>query len=89
VKPNKQNKAIRLCIIGDVDITHMGHLQYLCTGDAITQATTRREITMTDKVETQQKKVSASLARDTTEAPDIVNNQGYYQFPGTAGDENS
>jgi hypothetical protein len=84
VKPNKQNKAIRLCIIGDVDITHQGHFQYLCTGDVITEATTRREITKTDKVETQQKKISASLTRDTTEAPDIVNNQGLYQS-----DENS
>ena len=89
VKPNKQNKAIRLCIIGDVDITHQGHLQYLCTGDVISEATSRREITKTDKVETQQKKISSSLARDTTEAPDIVNNQGYYEFPGTAEDENS
>lgn len=84
VKPNKQNKAIRLCIIGDVDITHQGNLQYLCTGDVITEATTRREITKTDKIETQQKKISSSLVRDTTEAPDIVNNQGLYQS-----DENS
>jgi len=84
IKPNNQNKAIRLCIIGDIDITHQGHLQYLCTGDVISEATTRREITKTDKVETQQKKISSSLVRDTTEAPDIVNNQGLYES-----DENS
>lgn len=84
IKPNKQNKAIRLCIIGDIDITHMGHLQYLCTGDVVTEATTRRTITKTDNVETQQKRISSSLTRDTTEAPDIVNNQGLYES-----DENS
>jgi len=89
IKPNAQGKAIRLMINGDIDVTHMGNLQYYCSGDIITEATTRREITHTDVVQTQQKKISASLARDTTEAPDIVNNQGYYQFPETAGDENS
>jgi len=84
IKANKQGKAIRLQIDGDIDITHSGNLQYYCSGDVITEATARREITKTDKVETQQKKISASLVRDTTEAPDIVNNQGLY-----VSDENS
>src|SRR5271154_1077537 len=84
IKPNNQNKALRLCIIGDIDITHMGHLNYLCTGDMTVERTTARTITKTDDVSTQQKRISSSLARDTTEAPDIVNNQGLY-----TSDENS
>jgi hypothetical protein len=87
IKPNSQGRAIRLCIIGDIDITHMGHLQYLCTGDVISEATTRREITKTDKIETQQKKISSSTARDTRESyGDMVNSQpGAYS---TYSDEN-
>jgi hypothetical protein len=84
IKPNTGQKAIRLSIIGDVDVTHVGNLNYLCTGDMVVEATTRRLIVKTDNIETQQKKISASLARDTTEAPDIVNNQGLY-----TSDENS
>ena len=84
VKPNTGQRAIQLCIIGDVDVTHIGNLQYLCTGDMIIEATTRRMNVKTDNIETQQKKITASLARDTTEAPDIVNNQGLYES-----DENS
>jgi hypothetical protein len=84
ILPNAQGKAMRLNIIGDVDVTHQGNLQYHCTGDMVTEATTLRSIVKTDRIETQQKAISASLARDTTEAPDIVNSQGLYQS-----DENS
>jgi hypothetical protein len=84
IKPNNGQQAISLCIMGDVDVTHIGNLQYLCTGDMIIEATTRRINVKLDNIETQQKKISASLARDTTEAPDIVNNQGLY-----TSDENS
>ena len=84
IKPNKQGRALQLMIDGDIDITHRGNLHYYTGGDVNTEATTHRSIVKTDRVETQQKKVSASLTRDTTEAPDIVNNQGLYQS-----DENS
>jgi hypothetical protein len=84
ILPNAQGKAMRFNIIGDIDITHQGNLQYHCTGDMVTEATTSRSIVKTDRIETQQKAISSSLARDTTEAPDIVNNQGLYQS-----DENS
>jgi hypothetical protein len=87
IKPNKQGKALRLEIQGDIDITHMGHLQYHCTGDWITECATRLHVTKTDDISTQQKKVSMSLVRDTTEAPDIVNNQGG-QIP-APGEENA
>lgn len=84
IRPNTGQRAINLQIIGDVDITHQGNLHYLCTGDAILEYTTRRQIVKTDNVETQQKKISASLVRDTREAPEIINNQGGY-----TSDENS
>lgn len=84
IKANKQGKALRLMIQGDIDVTHQGNLNYYCSGDATLEMTSRRQIVKTDNVETQQKKISASLVRDTTEAPDIVNNQGLY-----SSDENS
>jgi hypothetical protein len=84
IKANKQGKALRLMIDGDIDITHRGNLNYYTGGDVIVESTTLRSIVKTDRVETQQKRISASLTRDTTEAPDIVNNQGLYQS-----DENS
>jgi hypothetical protein len=84
IKANKQGKALRLMIDGDIDISQRGNLNYYCSGDATLEYTTRRQIVKTDNVETQQKKISASLVRDTTEAPDIVHNQGLYQS-----DENS
>lgn len=84
IKPNTGQRAIQLSIVGDVDITHQGNVHYLCTGDGVFEFTAYRRIVKTDVVTTQQKRVSASLTRDTTEAPDIVHNQGLYQS-----DENS
>jgi hypothetical protein len=84
IRPNQQGKAIRLEIDGDIDITHKGNLHWHSTGDWVTEQTTWRNATKTDRVFTQQKSISASLTRDTTEAPDIVHNQGLYQS-----DENS
>ena len=90
VKPNKQGKAIRLMIMGDIDIIHAGNLNHLTTGDVISEATTRRTITKTDVVETQQKKVSSSLARDTRESyGDMVNSQpGAYEEYSDENDQN-
>jgi hypothetical protein len=84
ILPNAQGKAMRLNIIGDVDISHKGHLQYNCGGDIITECATARSIVKTDRIETQQKAISASLVRETREAPDFVNNNGLY-----VSDENS
>jgi hypothetical protein len=84
IKGNKQGKAIRLMIQGDIDVTHQGNLNWLSTGDWTTECTSWRHITKTDRVFTQQKAISSSLVRDTTEAPDIVHNQGLY-----LSDENS
>lgn len=84
IKANKQGKALRLMIDGDIDITQRGNLNYYCSGDATLEYTARRQIVKTDNVETQQKRITSSLVRDTTEAPDIVNNQGLY-----SSDENS
>jgi hypothetical protein len=79
IQPNKQGKALRLEINGDIDITHKGNLQYLCTGDFITECTTLRHITQTDEVRSAQKIIHSALTRCTIEAPDIVHNQGLYQ----------
>jgi len=79
IQPNKQGKALRLEINGDIDITHKGNLQYLCTGDFITECTTLRHITKTDEVRSAQKIIHSALTRCTIEAPDIVHNQGLYQ----------
>jgi hypothetical protein len=84
IKANKQGKALRLMIDGDIDISQRGNLNYYCSGDATLEYTSRRQIVKTDNVETQQKRITSSLVRDTTEAPDIVNNQGLY-----TSDENS
>jgi len=84
ILPNAQGKAMRLNIVGDIDVTHNGNVNWQSTGDLTTEFTTIRSIAKTDRIETQQKAISSSLARDTTEAPDIVNNQGLYES-----DENS
>lgn len=84
IKPNNGQRAIQLSIVGDIDVTHMGNIHWLTTGDGIFEYTAYRRIVKTDVVTTQQKRISASLVRDTTEAPDIVHNQGFY-----TSDENS
>jgi hypothetical protein len=77
IKANKQGKAMRLMIDGDIDISHRGNLNYYCGGDLVTEVTTHRSIVKTDRVETHQKKISSSLARDTRESSgDMINNQG-------------
>jgi len=84
LKPNTQGKALRLEIQGDIDITHQGNLHWHSTGDWITECTTWRHATKTDIIFTAQKIIEKGLTRHTTEAPDIVHNQGLY-----SSDENS
>ncbi len=80
----KGGKGLQLEIIGDIDITHIGNLHWQTTGDWVTECTAWRHVTKTDQVFTAQKIIEAALTRHTTEAPDIVHNQGLYQS-----DENS
>lgn len=87
IKPNQQGKALRLEIDGDIDITHKGNLHWHSTGDWITEQTTWRNITKTDRVFTQQKLIDSSLTRTSIEAPDIVHDQG--SQVAAPGDENS
>jgi hypothetical protein len=54
------------------------------TGDTIWESATHRAIAKTDYIVTAQKIIEAALTRHTTEAPDIVHNQGTYES-----DENS
>jgi hypothetical protein len=76
IAANNSGKALQIELLGDVDIVHEGNLQYLCTGDFVTECTTWNHVSKTDTVFTQQKMVQASNARHTIEAPDIVHNQG-------------
>jgi hypothetical protein len=78
IRPNKQGKAIRLNIIGDIDVTHQGNLHYHSTGDWITENTTWRHVTKTDRVFSSQKSVDSTLSQATHESPEIVHNQGGY-----------
>lgn len=73
---NKIGKGLQLEIIGDIDITHIGNLHWHSTGDWVTEQTSWRNVTKTDRIFTQQKAVDASLARYTVIAPDIVHDQG-------------
>jgi len=87
IAANNSGKALQIELLGDVDVVHKGNLQYLCTGDFVTECTTWNHISKTDTIFTQQKLVQASLTRHTIEAPDIVHNQGS-QVPSPNG-ENS
>jgi hypothetical protein len=87
IKANNQGKALRIELEGDIDISHKGNLHYNTTGDWITECTSWRHVSKTDRVFTQQKSIDASLTRHTVEAPDILNNQGTQNTAGT--DENS
>jgi hypothetical protein len=84
IQPNKIGKALQIELVGDIDVVHKGNLHWQTTGDWITECTTWRHVTKTDRIFTDQKSIEASLVRHTTEAPDIVHNQGLYQS-----DENS
>jgi hypothetical protein len=76
---NNEKKGIRLEVNGDVDLTVKGNMHQHITGDYVLEATTIRTIAKTDYVLTAQKVIEAALTRHTTEAPDIVNNQGLYE----------
>ena len=52
IRPNAQQKAIRLSILGDIDISHKGHLQYECSGDWVTTCNSHRHVTKTDDIKT-------------------------------------
>ena len=81
---NKQKKGLRLEINGDVDMLIKGNMHQHITGDYVVECATFRQITKTDHIVTAQKIIEAAMTRHTTEAPDIVHNQGLYQS-----DENS
>ncbi len=59
-------------------MTVKGNKHEHITGDYILECATYRQITKTDHVVTAQNIVEAALVRHTTEAPDIVHNQGLY-----------
>lgn len=77
-------KGIRLEVNGDVDMTVRGNKHEHITGDYILECTNFRQITKLDHIVTADKIIEAARTRHTTEAPDIVHNQGQY-----ISDENS
>ncbi|MGB7282011.1 MAG: hypothetical protein WBE13_07110, partial [Candidatus Acidiferrum sp.] len=72
------NKGLQLDIVGDLNVTVMGNYHLNVTGDIVQECNSFRNTVHTDAVQVAQKAISMALARDTTEAPDIVNNQGAY-----------
>jgi hypothetical protein len=84
IGPNIEGKGLRLEIRGDVDWTVKGNFHCHVTGDTIWESATERRIVKTDYILTAQKIIETALTRHTTEAPDIVHNQGSYES-----DENS
>ena len=76
INPNTQGRALRLEIDGDIDVAHHGNLNWVSTGDWTTEQTTWRNISMTDRIFTQQKTIEMSLARHTIETPDMIHNEG-------------
>lgn len=84
IGPNLQGKGLRMEIRGDVDWTIKGNFHCHVTGDTIWETATERRIVKTDYILTAQKIIQSALTRHTTEAPDIVHNQGSYES-----DENS
>jgi hypothetical protein len=81
---NAEGKGLRLEIRGDVDWTVKGNFHMHVTGDTIWESATHRAIAKTDYIVSAQKVLEVALTRHTTEAPDIVHNQGFYES-----DENS
>lgn len=79
VGPNKQGKALRLELNGDVDLTINGNLHLNVTGDMVGEYA--RRLSMPKFLNVERTLVSQVFAgvMATTEAPEIVHNQGLYQ----------
>jgi len=77
ILPNAAGKAMRLNIIGDVDISHQGHLQYNCTGDIITHCDTYCSIAKTDRFLKQTNLFSKTNAQVVNESPTTGNQEGF------------
>jgi hypothetical protein len=71
-------KGLRLEINGDVDMMVYGNMHQHVTGTYTLECAQFRGVTMTEHVQTAQRIIEAALARHTTEAPNIVHNQGSY-----------
>src|SRR5271157_5260326 len=74
----KSNKGLQLDIVGDLNVTVKGNYHLNVTGDIVQECSSFKNTAHTDVVQVAQKVISMALARYTTEAPDIVNNQGAY-----------
>ena len=76
IRPNKNQRAVRLSILGDIDVTHVGNLQFQTTGDWTTECTKWRHVTKTDRIFTQQMSWEVALGYTTVEALDQRYQQG-------------
>jgi hypothetical protein len=77
ILPNAQNKAIRLNIIGDVDISHQGHLQYNCSGDIITDCGTYCSTVKLDRFLKQTNSFTKTNGVVRNESTELGNNEGF------------
>jgi hypothetical protein len=75
---SKSGKGLRLEINGDVDWTVKGNFHLNITGDSVFESGSHTHIAKTDMVTKAQNQTHMALARHTTEAPDIVKNQGLF-----------
>jgi hypothetical protein len=75
---NKQGNGLQLDIVGNMNVTVKGNYHLNVTGDYVMECNSYRETVHTDAVKVSQKTIESSLARHTTESPDIVHNQGTY-----------
>ena len=78
IGPSQAGKALRIEFRGDIDWTVKGNFHLNVTGDTIFESTTHQHIVKTDYITKAQKITNAGMAQITNEAPDIVQNQGFY-----------
>jgi hypothetical protein len=78
IGPNNQGKALRVELTGDLDLAINGNFHLEVSGDFITSATNIVTNSKISNISTSTQHIRSSLVRDTTEAPDIINNQGTY-----------
>lgn len=75
---NAQQKSLRIEFNGDVDWLVKGNFHLNVTGDLVMESTNHLHVAKIKYMTKSQKHIAAALSRHTTEAPDIVHNQGDY-----------
>jgi len=76
---NSLGKGLRLEINGDMDMTINGNWNVNVTGDTTFESTRHTHIVKTDATMKAQNITHVALVQHTTEAPEIIHNQGLYE----------